>query len=98
MPAICDMLTTGCLFNPDMFFTGEFLSLSTSESENCTMTGVMIGAPGMGTNVCDTGGCRPCPNIGGGILVSGSWDSDTIGWFCKGGGTVGTPGSRGFEC
>jgi hypothetical protein len=40
------------------------------------MTGVMIGAPGMGTNVCDTGGCRPCPNIGGGILVSGSWDSE----------------------
>ena len=32
MPAICDMVTTGCLFNPDMFFTGEFLSLSTSES------------------------------------------------------------------
>lgn len=53
VPAICDCdaVTTGCLFNPDMFFTGEFLSLSTSESENCTMTGGMIGAPGMGTNV-----------------------------------------------
>lgn len=34
VPAICDcdVATIGFLFNPGMFFTGEFLSLSTSES------------------------------------------------------------------